>query len=527
MCMANETEILLDKKGVDSLTEVINNWMRSSGIKGQNLIGSRLAVETIILVLAKHYDFKQKASFTTKRRFGVNTMVMTYEGEPYNPIGKVHDKWVMTLVSTQGLTPNWKHKNGINELSLRIPRQNIKSEIILIASALLAVMLGIAGRIIPDNIMTHISGFILQPIETIFSSLLSTFSGILVFLAVISGICGIGTVSELNKIGKYVIGRFVLMSFIGAGIMSAVMIPFFSFNWGDHKTSSQISSLYKMLIDIVPSNPITPFAEGNMLQIVFMALIIGSTILLIGNKTPVLQEGIQQANAVSMRIVEVVCSLLPFYIFASITLLLWKNGLGIFRSIWKPIVFTILSSTILMAIKLVVVSVKYKVSPVILIRKMFPTYLVGLTTASSVASLGISLDANEHKFGVPSSFNNFVYPLGILLYCSTCSGGFIAIVYYLTEINGNNVDIVWFFSVLIFITIISSALPPVSGGTLIGLGVILSQFAIPNSCLGIAGTLALMLDFIMTSSKVAMMHLETVIQADHFKYLDKDILRSK
>ena len=105
--MANETEILLDKKGVDSLTEVINNWMRSSGIKGQNLIGSRLAVETIILVLAKHYDFKQKASFTTKRRFGVNTMVLTYEGEPYNPIGKVHDKWVMTLVSTQGLTPNW------------------------------------------------------------------------------------------------------------------------------------------------------------------------------------------------------------------------------------------------------------------------------------------------------------------------------------------------------------------------------------------------------------------------------------
>ena len=68
--------------------------------------------------------------------------------------------------------------------------------------------------------------------------------------------------------------------------------------------------------------------------------------------------------------------------------------------------------------------------------------------------------------------------------------------------------------------------PPVSGGTLIGLGVVLAQFQISGDCLGIAGTLVLMGDFFMTSATLVILQMELVHEADHWKLLDLEKLRS-
>ena len=79
----------------------------------------------------------------------------------------------------------------------------------------------------------------------------------------------------------------------------------------------------------------------------------------------------------------------------------------------------------------------------------------------------------------------------------------------------------------LFITIVSLTLPPVSGGTLIGLGVILAQFSIPSTNLGIAGTLTLIIDVLVTSAKVGMMPVEIANQAAHLDELDVEVMRRK
>ncbi|SCW40813.1 Na+/H+-dicarboxylate symporter [Ruminococcaceae bacterium YRB3002] len=528
MGMNDQKKILLDNKGVDELTSTVADWMQSSGIKGISLTRARITVETVVLALSEHTGGSLDVFVSMKRFLGTNTLYVRYEGESYNPLkDEVSDEWTSTILSTVAVTPSWRYKDGINELSIRIPRKRIKDEMILLGSAVLAVILGALGNVLPEQTVNILSDFVLEPIETVFINLLGTFAGTLVFLALVSGICGMGNVSELSKVGKYVTGRYLVMSFVCAGIMGAAMIPFFSFVWGTKQTSSQLDKLFKMIVDIVPPNPVKPFMEGNMLQIVFMALIIGAALLMLGNKVSVLQTGILQASSVYMRIMEMICRIMPLYIVASLTLLFWSNGFSIFKTIWKPIVYSMILANLIMFGKIFIASVRYKTSPFLLIKKVIPTYLIGLTTASSIAALSPALDICENRFGISRQLGRFSFPIGALLYGGTTSGGYIAIIYYLAEAEGISVDAGWFIMAWLFITIVSLTLPPVSGGTLIGLGVILAQFSIPSTNLGIAGTLTLIIDFLVTSAKVGMMPVEIANQAAHLDELDVEVMRRK
>ncbi len=73
--------------------------------------------------------------------------------------------------------------------------------------------------------------------------------------------------------------------------------------------------------------------------------------------------------------------------------------------------------------------------------------------------------------------------------------------------------------------VLAVANPPVTGGVLVSLGIIMGQLNIPSEGLAIAGTLALVMDFLITGSKITLHHLEMILQADHLKMIDKGILR--
>lgn len=69
-------------------------------------------------------------------------------------------------------------------------------------------------------------------------------------------------------------------------------------------------------------------------------------------------------------------------------------------------------------------------------------------------------------------------------------------------------------------------MPPVSGGTLACIGVMLAQLNIPAQALGICATLSVLLDFICTGTGIGMMQMELALQADKLGLLDREILRS-
>ena len=281
-----------------------------------------------------------------------------------------------------------------------------------------------------------------------------------------------------------------------------------------------------MVLAIVPSDLVTPFQTGNTLQIVFMAVMVGMAAVMIGSKTEQFREMLGQANMVTLRLVESICGFMAVYIVSSLTLLFWENGMAVFRSLWKPLLLCMVLSFLLMGISLAWVSLKLKAPLLRLLRKVLPGYLIGLTTASSTAAFGTMLEENEHALGIDPQLSNFGTPLGMILCSPSLSVGFLAILYFLAEYEHTEVSLVWFIVAWLVVTIVAVAIPPVSGGTLIGLGVVLAQLQISDNCLGIAGSLVLMGDFFMTSAKIVIQQMELVLEADHWKLLDPEKLRS-
>ena len=132
-----------------------------------------------------------------------------------------------------------------------------------------------------------------------------------------------------------------------------------------------------------------------------------------------------------------------------------------FASIWKPILFCIIFAYLLLFSYLIIVSLRLKVRPSVIFRKILPTYIIGLSTASSMAAFGASMDINEKKLGIPVELNRIGLPLGSILDC-------------------------------------------------------------PASYTALAGTIIMFCDFFMTACNISIRHLELILQALHWKKLDKE-----
>ena len=521
-------EYILDRSAVDEISMFLGSWLKGTRLDSRNAIRCRLAMETVLLSMCEHFEEKLPVTISTGRRLGRDYISICYHGSSYDPLQEEEmDGWTSSLLSNVGLRPVWSYKHGVNEVVLKLPQNNSSTEIMMLVAFAAALLLGFLAPVIPTEAKSVLDMYVFGTISDVFLRLIGTFAGILIFLSVISGICGIGNISDFSKMGKYMVSRFIAFSFIGGSVCGLIMIPFFSFQYGQTGGENQASEILNLLKNIIPSNPVSPFMDGNMLQIVFMGVMIGIIIVLMSREAGGIRDLSIQANSVSLRLMELICKLLPLYIISSLVRLFWEHGMGIFGTIWKPLVFCVAASYGMMFIKLMITSVKCKVSVRLLLRKVLPCFMIGLTTASSATAFGTIIDTNSKKLGIPDELNKFGVPIGSIICCSTMSASFIAIIYYLTEYSGITVDVGWFLTAWFIVTLMTFAMPPVSGGTLVCLGVMFAQFGLPASTLGLAGILAILCDFFATSSKIVIGEMELVLEARHWEKLDYEKLRSE
>ena len=111
-------------------------------------------------------------------------------------------------------------------------------------------------------------------------------------------------------------------------------IPFFSLKTGDGG-KFDFSELFQMVLDIVPGNFFTPFTEGNPMQIIFVAVLIGIAMLILGNKATIAAAFVEQSNYIIQLIMEAVSSFVPVFVFGSILNMILGNNFSAFLPAYK------------------------------------------------------------------------------------------------------------------------------------------------------------------------------------------------
>ena len=524
-----EKDYLLDRAGVDQISAELENRMQEAGVRKENAVRLRFTAEEMLLNICEHFDEKMTVTLRISKRFGTPIFRFIYKGEKYNPTNAENeeDDPMTQALLRMGMLPEWNYRRGMNELILRVPREAVKSELQLVIALVLAVVFGLLYSVIPSQISSNLLDYLLVPVSDTFMNALNTFAGMMIFLSILSGICSVEKAADFSKMGRYVIMRFMVGSFLGIALGIGLLFPFFHFSFGTVQSgNSQISDIMDMIFSIIPSNPITPFMEGNMLQITFMAIIVGMAFLVTDSKTKELKKLVIQLNDIVMQIVSMICKWLPVFVFASLTALWWKNGADIFIRLWKPVLFYALVCSILLAAKALFAKNKLHIS----LRKFFSAVkknmITGLLTASSSAAFASMLDDNEKKLGIAPEFNRFALPFAHMLECTEMGIAFAVIMFYLSEYYNTPVNFGWFVTVWLMCSVFSVTIPPVSGGAVICLGLLMAQLNVPMDGLAVAGILAITLNFWETFTGIGTIHLELMLQADHLNMLDKDILEN-
>ena len=228
-----------------------------------------------------------------------------------------------------------------------------------------------------------------------FFNILGCIAGPMIFLSVAWGIYGIGDAATFGRIGKKMILRYMGTVFL-VSICGVLTYPFLgpAISAGS-EGETQLSSVAELILGIFPSTIIEPFASGNTLQIIFMAVVIGIALLYLGRQTRSVTRAIEEVNILVQFLMELVSKLVPFVIFLVIINLIWSGNLVLFTSLWKLGLALLIVFTLTGSLFILYTSVRMKVSPVLLFKKNLHTFIVALSTASSAAAFDSNVQTCE------------------------------------------------------------------------------------------------------------------------------------
>lgn len=525
-----EKSLILDRAGVDEASGIIGQWLSEAGADRRDILRIRLCMEELLDSAGRHSEGKSRAVLSFVRGIGTYTLKVRYDGERYDPTRTAESEaqeYTAGILTVTGILPQWRWRSGRNELVLHIPDPKARPEFLMLGCIAAAVIVGVAGQFLPEAFKSAVTDYGLSFLSQGFLNLLNTFIGLMIFLTVITGICGIGSAAALGRMGKKMMVRFISLTFILGGACTAVLRLVFPLGQGAAEGGSQGRAVLEMIFGILPSNPVKPFLDGNTLQIVFMAVLIGIVLLLTGSQTEDLRRLLSQAQILIMRCISVVCVLLPVYIFTSLVKTLWQSGLSVLLQMWKPLTVCIVLSVVQLAVYLGYTCRKLNAAPGLLVKKLMPDFIIGLSTASSAAAMSLGMEINEKQLGIDPAFSRMAHPIGGILLAPNTAVLYGICGVFIAECYGMQAGFAWWITLWIVCSLLGIASPPVAGGTISCLSVMLVQMNLPAEGLALGAALAMFLDFITTGTRIPLLHMELALQADSLGLLDHDILSSK
>lgn len=517
----------LKNESIDNIIFEIIKVLKGYSFDSRTVNEIRIAAEEILLKYQELFGVDANTEIKIEKRFGHINVSLLVTGERCDPFRDASDEDLLfhNTMENIGYAPSWTYKKGVNSIvfSLKKP-QKIAQWVVTLSAALMGTVLGYAAQFLPFSIKSTLIDTLLSPLSSAIMGLLGTMAVLMIFLSVISGICGMGDMATFNRIGKRMLGRFMMfLVIITAGGIIGISFIFPITASGSGKFD--FASLWEMLLQIIPDNIIEAFSTGNTLQIIFLATLIGIVALSLIKKMNALTEWTLQLNALVQSLIEILIKVLPVVVFISMFTLLAKNDIKNLKSIYKFPLFHLLFCAAWVLILLLKTCIMQKVKFTVLFKKLIPTLIITLSTASSSASFTTSVDICNKKLGIDKKLVNVGAPLSHALYRPTAIIEDIVGVFCLAEVF--NVEITWSAVITLAITVIilSLATPSLPGAAISCFALLFTQCGIPSAALSLIIALDPIIDRITTASVVMSQQLELIGLAASLDKIDKDVLR--
>ncbi len=335
-----------------------------------------------------------------------------------------------------------------------------------IAIGLLAGVL--VGLVMPGWMYTPISVF-----ATIYMNVLKMMIFPLVFCSLIVGIMGIGSIAKTGKIGLLSVLWFTCTT-LAASALGLVLPRLLHLGKGvsiqatDTKVeAAQFTGLLDTIENIIPSNPVASFAEGNMLQVLAFAVIIGIACLSLKEKAEPFVNLCRSMNEICIWVVSKIMLLTPFGVFCCISTVMYTNGTSTMIEL-AQVMLALYITYILYAVVIYGSIVKFfgRIKLSRFWKAVAPAGLNAFSTCSSSATLPISIETSVKNLDVPEEIASLTLPLGATINMDAVSILMSFMITFFASALGIELSIGTMIMVLACNTLLSIGTPGVPGGAI-------------------------------------------------------------
>lgn len=380
------------------------------------------------------------------------------------------------------------------------------------------------GSYIKDTVLL---GGIINVIGNGFTKAIKMMVVPLVFVSLVCGVSAMEDIKKLGRIGFKTMGFYLMTTAVAICISLALGVllkPGVGLDLGtvasQSTTIAKNQSLSEIILNMIPSNPIEAFAKGEMLQIIFFAMLTGVSISLVGEKAKPLKKLFECANEVCMKMVSVIMMFAPFGVFALITNTFSTVGADAIGSLVKYILVVLLG----LLLHVVVVyggslKVFTKVSFIGFVRKFSKVAAVTFSTASSNASVPVSLELME-EMGVSKSIRSFTIPMGATINMdgTAIMQGVAAL--FIAQVYGVHLGINDMLTIVLTATLASVGTAGVPGVGMIMLSMVLQSVGLPLEGIGLIMGVERIIDMFRTTVNVMGDNTCTLVVASSEKELE-------
>ncbi|WP_394200529.1 dicarboxylate/amino acid:cation symporter [Shewanella waksmanii] len=332
----------------------------------------------------------------------------------------------------------------------------------------------------------------------------------LVFFSIVTGIVELQDLKSFGRLGSKTFALYLINTIV-AIVVSIGLALWIAPGAGMQLTGDQEASLTStalpnfidMIVNIIPSNPVRAFTEGNMLQIIFMALLTGGIIKALGDEVKPAVAFFQYGNKIMLKMITVVMQIAPIGVFA----LMVKLG-----ATFDPSAFISVLSYIAVIVGLLafwalivypfVVSMTTNISAAEFRRKTREQFLFSLSTASSNATIPVTMRTLTEKLGVKRSVAGFGVPMGATMNMSGAAIYITVAAFFVGNAFGTPITMEQIPVLAFSVFLLSIGAGGVPGGGIVMIGVLIHQMGLPVEAIALVAALDRIIDMFCTSTNV-------------------------
>lgn len=420
----------------------------------------------------------------------------------------------------------YKHSGSLNILTITtgIPERILSTY--TITSILLAVATGLIFRtMLPDNVLQWMIGYVFDPVETLFISALMCITAPAVFISITCSMFKFEGLSELGQTGKHVIACYGIISVIATfvGILSFQLFkpgePGILSYYNIAETTDDFSIMAN-ITTLIPHNIIEPFISVNSMQLMIIALVIGSGMATCGKRVTNLKILFEELDTLLSKVSSILMKIVPFVVYCSVVnVVLHSKGTTYIATF--ELIGTLLAGFLIMLISyLILLFIGTGLNPITFIRKYAQTMKNTFLKGSGVAALPMTLRICKRRFGIPQHISSFSIPLGATMnMVGNCICLIISSLFF-TRVCGVTLDMEGLLILFVLVLILSLGAPIAPGTLILCLVTLLAQLGIDASIISLVIGINFILEMLIGMVNTAGDVIVALIVSKHDKTLN-------